>query len=380
MLYKAYADGIDPDAFDAKDFCKMTKTYDLAVFIGRFCPWHRGHQHVVDNALGYAQNVLILVGSARSPRSHRVPFTFQERRDMIENSQLQADRGRVMVMPLEDSTYNDARWIQHVQNSVAQAQARIGQTPATGTVTLIGHSRDHSSYYLKLFPQWDNIEVPSFQNISGTNIRNSYFSNMGHMWVQDADGHKPGDLPRDALVSTPVQQFLAQFLNTDDYKNILEEYEFVLKYKAAWQSAPYPPVFVTVDAVVVQSGHVLLVRRGARPGKGQWAMPGGFINQFERIEDAMLRELREETQLRVPEPVLRGSIVSKEVFDDPNRSSRGRTITHCYLIKLRDDTALPRVKGADDADKALWIPISELRPEDHFEDHYHVIQAMLARI
>jgi bifunctional NMN adenylyltransferase/nudix hydrolase len=82
----------------------------------------------------------------------------------------------------------------------------------------------------------------------------------------------------------------------------------------------------------------------------------------------------------VPEPVLRGSIVDQEVFDDPNRSSRGRTITHCFLIKLRDDTALPKVKGSDDADKALWIPISELRPEDHFEDHYHMIQAMLARI
>jgi bifunctional NMN adenylyltransferase/nudix hydrolase len=177
-----------------------------------------------------------------------------------------------------------------------------------------------------------------------------------------------------------VQQFLQKFMSTDSYKNILEEYKFVLDYKASWQSAPYPPTFVTVDACVVQSGHVLLVRRGARPGKGQWAMPGGFINQNERINHAVLRELREETQLRVPEPVLRGSIVDQEVFDDPNRSSRGRTITHCFLIKLRDDTALPKVKGSDDADKAKWIPISELRPEDFFEDHFHMLQAMLARI
>lgn len=358
----------------------MTKLFDLALFIGRFCPFHWGHQRVVETALEKAQNLVILVGSSRSPRSHRVPFTFSERRDMIEQSLTTEQRARVLVLPLEDSTYNDARWIQNVQDSVARAQARFGQDPGTSTVTLIGHSRDHSSYYLKLFPQWHSTNVESFGNISGTNIRNSYFSNMGHMWVQDADGHKPGDLPRDALVSTPVQQFLAQFLKTDDYKNILEEYKFVLDYKAAWQSAPYPPVFVTTDAVVVQSGHVLLVRRGARPGKGQWAMPGGFINQFERIDDAVLRELREETQLRVPEPVLRGSIVAKEIFDDPNRSSRGRTITHCYLIKLRDGAALPRVKGSDDADKAKWIPINELRPEDFFEDHHSIIMNMLARI
>jgi len=270
----------------------MSRNHDLAVFIGRFSPFHVGHYHVISQALQQAEHVLVLVGSARSPRSYRVPFTFQERRDMIEGSFPRELRERIRVLPLEDSTYNDSKWIHNVQTLVAQGAAMCGLDPAAAKVTLVGHSRDNTSYYLKLFPQWHNTEVASFRDISGTNIRNSYFSNMGHMWVRDADGHREGDLPQDAVVTPHVQKFLSTFLDTPGYKLIRDEYEFVLKYKASWAAAPYAPTFVTVDAIVVQSGHVLLVRRGAMPGKGQWAMPGGFINQNERIRDAVIRELR----------------------------------------------------------------------------------------
>ncbi len=66
-------------------------------------------------------------------------------------------------------------------------------------------------------------------------------------------------------------------------------------------------------------------------------------------------------------------VVAKDVFDDPNRSSRGRTITNAYYIKLNNDVKLPKVKGADDADKAKWIPVEKLRRDEMFEDHYSVI-------
>jgi bifunctional NMN adenylyltransferase/nudix hydrolase len=365
----------------------MTKNFDLAVFIGRVQPFHVGHYHVIQEALTIADHVVVLVGSARSPRCHRNPFTFAERKEMIQQSLDRSLRERVIVLPLEDVTYNDAQWVLNVQRQVEQGAYYAGLTSVPPSslnpsirVTLVGHSKDNTSYYLKLFPQWHSTEVSNCRSISGTNIRNSYFSNIGHMWVRDADGHREGDLPQDALITPNVQQFLTEFMQTPSYKQIRDEYEFVLKYKSSWASAPWPVTFVTVDSIVVQSGHVLMVKRGALPGKGQWALPGGFINQNERIRDAVIRELREETQIKVPEAVLRGSIVAQDVFDDPNRSSRGRTITHAFLIKLRDDTALPRVKGSDDAEKAKWIPISELRQEDIFEDHWHLIMNMLARI
>jgi bifunctional NMN adenylyltransferase/nudix hydrolase len=108
-------------------------------------------------------------------------------------------------------------------------------------------------------------------------------------------------------------------------------------------------------------------------------MPGGFLNVGERIRDAVIRELREETGIKVPDKVLRGSIVAQDVFDDPNRSARGRTITHAFLIKL-EDGPLPRIKGMDDADKAWWEPIANLKREDFFEDHLDIIISMLGRI
>ena len=139
---------------------------------------------------------------------------------------------------------------------------------------------------------------------------------------------------------------------------------------------PYAPTFLTCDAVVVQSGHVLLVKRGANPGKGLWALPGGFVNQNERIQDACMRELREETRLKVPLPVLHGSVKNKEVFDHPDRSLRGRTVTQAFYIELPPGK-LPQVKGGDDAASAKWVPLAFVREEEMYEDHYHILTHFL---
>ena len=129
---------------------------------------------------------------------------------------------------------------------------------------------------------------------------------------------------------------------------------------------------MTVDAVVVQSGHILLVKRGDMPGKGQLALPGGFLNQNETMLDGAIRELKEETKIKVPVPVLKGSIKESKTFDAPNRSSRGRTITQAFFIDLGVGE-LPKVKGADDAEKAFWVPFNEVKQEKMFEDHFHII-------
>ena len=106
------------------------------------------------------------------------------------------------------------------------------------------------------------------------------------------------------------------------------------------------------------------------------ALPGGFVNPKERLKDAVIRELREETRIKVPAPVLAGSITKEQIFDDPYRSARGRTITQAFLIELQGDK-LPKVKGGDDAKSAFWVPFAEIKPEMMFEDHYHIIQAMV---
>ena len=121
-----------------------------------------------------------------------------------------------------------------------------------------------------------------------------------------------------------------------------------------------------------------MVERRSLPGKGLWALPGGFINKKETLFDACVRELREETRLKVPEPVLKGSRHSQHTFDDPYRSARGRTITQVFYFQLKNDPkGLPKVKGGDDATKAFWLPLAELDSKKMFEDHHAIITKMV---
>ena len=165
-----------------------------------------------------------------------------------------------------------------------------------------------------------------------------------------------------------------------EYDQLVREATFIRNYKKAWELAPYAPTFVTVDAVVIQSGHVLLVRRRAEPGRGLFAMPGGFVDPGERVAQSVVRELREETKIKLPESLLVGKANDQHpiVYDAPNRSLRGRTITHVFLFELPPGP-LPKVKGSDDADKAKWVPLNVFAAmEDQmFEDHYHIINDML---
>jgi bifunctional NMN adenylyltransferase/nudix hydrolase len=95
----------------------------------------------------------------------------------------------------------------------------------------------------------------------------------------------------------------------------------------------------------------------------------------------MLRELKEETRLKVPLPVLRGSIVENHVFDNPGRSLRGRTITHAYFMQLKAGE-LPTVRGRDDAEKAWWMSLADLYAHEDqiYEDHFQIIQHFVSKI
>lgn len=333
------------------------------MFIGRFQPFHNGHKAVVEEALKRAEHVIVLVGSPNQPRSIRNPFTFTERTRMIRDSFGYAEGSALTILPLADFPYADDLWVANVQRMVFNEAALLNAK----RIGLIGHSKDASSYYLKLFPTWGSVEVENVDGLSATPIREMYLTNA----VNAVNGY-------DTVLPANVHDFLSSFAATDDYKRLAEEHQHVAEYKASWARAPYPPTFVTVDAVVVQSGHILLVERGAQPGKGLWALPGGFLNRGETLIDGAIRELREETRLKVPEPVLRGSLVHTRVFDDPNRSARGRTITHAFLFHLTPQLELPKVKGSDDAAKAKWVPLAAVDPKQMFEDHYAIIQRMTA--
>ncbi len=335
------------------------RPYSTITLIGRFQPLHNAHLEIIKRCTALTDQLIIVVGSAHQPRTYKNPFTFEERKQMIRRATAGLDL-RIHIEPNVDTIYNDQAWavrIQGIHSKYRVLGARDG---------IIGHKKDGSSFYLDMFPQWELINVEKIEPLGATDIRDLYFKRDVNMrFIQ-------GVVPR------TTHEFLEEFKSTQDYEQIIREREFIEVYKRQYASLPYPPIFVTADAVVIQSGHVLMIKRRSEPGKGLWALPGGFVNANtdKSVEDAAIRELREETGIKVPAPVLRGNIVRGRVFDAVDRSARGRTITHAYQIVLPDGE-LPKVKGGDDAEKARWVPISDVRSDECFEDHYEILQHFL---
>lgn len=431
----------------------------IAVYIGRFQPFHNGHAHVLAQAFAENDYVIVLVGSSFQASTIKNPFDFNERSKMIwdwahDMITERGDRGASFaVLPLVDYPYNNAKWIENVQESInKQITAWSTQSESKESiVTLYGSKRDDSSWYLDAFPQWNKKIIDAFPlngNLTATSLRDLLFTSD----VNDL----AGDVPKTTMEfisgwMKPAEnsEILARIMpakQAHEYKNrvnpftrLQDEYNFLTKYKrqfgrgeidkliAKYQSwnenalrdieipiedviadlcelrnsiSPYPPVFVTVDVVVVQSGHLLVVERANLPGKGLWALPGGFLNPNERALDGAIRELIEETGIRlvegkrskeITEDILRNAVRKQQVFDHPDRSLRGRTITIAFYIRLDDTKPLPKVKGQNVPDYesdgqtivetawAKWIPINEARArtEKWFEDHNPIVDTFL---
>jgi 8-oxo-dGTP diphosphatase len=137
-------------------------------------------------------------------------------------------------------------------------------------------------------------------------------------------------------------------------------------------SHPHPAV--TVDCVVfgydTTELKVLLIRRKLDPFRGRWALPGGFVQEDETLEDAARRELSDETGMS---KLFLEQLYS---FGDPDRDPRERVISIAYyaLTKLADHA----LKAASDADDAAWFAIADL-PKLGF-DHEKIIDTALRRL
>jgi len=335
---------------------------DVSVCIGRFQTFHHGQLALLRRALASAPLCIVVLGSAHQARSPKNPFTWQERAEMIGLALSEDERGRVRFLPVRDY-YDQARWVGVVRRGVA---ALAGATPATSFV-LVGHFKDATSQYLEDFPGWALDALPLQGNIDASALRDAYFGNAGSAL----------DATLAALVSqapASTLQFLRAWAALPHFAQLAQEWDMLRRDKAGWAGSPYPPVFVTVDAVVQCGGCVLLIRRGHAPGKGLLAVPGGFLEQRETVYQSALRELQEETGLRLPESEAAQALKGVHVFDHPDRSLRGRVITHAHWFDL-GARALPEVRGGDDAAAAQWVPVERLAElEDQFhDDHFHML-------
>ena len=125
---------------------------------------------------------------------------------------------------------------------------------------------------------------------------------------------------------------------------------------------------LTVDGAILKDNKILLIMRKNQPFKGKWALPGGFVEYSEKTEDAVLREVLEETGLETKINSLVG------VYSDPNRDPRGHTISVVYLLEVYGGC----LKGGDDAADAQFFDLDNL-PVLAF-DHEVIIKDVLRRV
>lgn len=363
--------------------------FDLLTLIGKFRMFHNGHKHVVDEALKRTRNLLICIGSANRPRSRHLPWIAEEVEQMIRLVYpLDSEAGgRIKIVHLDDWMHdNDFMWLMNVHKAVAKEEKTLrslhGQRAPIKT-GLVGFSKDHTSYYLKKFPQWGSVDVGPYRQdgkvINATDLRALFFARGEAALVAYVPRPVAGFMFDWAELHPKTVSYLKDAIQfAKDYK---DEHRFIGKVDpdtGKFSGKSYNPTHSTTDAILIQSGHVLLVRRKFHPGKGLWALPGGFLKDTEPTREAVTRELKEETKVAVKKGVLDLAFRFKTVFSDVNRSDdRGRIITHAYLYLLNDRAELPAIEAADDADKAEWVPLGLLDPRNLYSDHYWIIMKMI---
>jgi len=132
------------------------------------------------------------------------------------------------------------------------------------------------------------------------------------------------------------------------------------QFLASYDPRAFPPVGVTVDIVIftIRAAElcVLLIRRGAHPSLGQWALPGGFVGATEGLDEAAARELREETG------VAAGAYLEQlRTYGTPGRDPRMRIVSVAYLALVADP---PGMRAGTDAAEARFWPLAELAGAD----------------
>ena len=351
----------------------MSYKYKFGLYIGRFQPVHIGHLKTIEVMSKLCEKIIISIGSANRPKAIDNPFSEYDRKCIINNAVIDYFKTkdvseRISYQFINDYKYNDNKWAAEVYTTALL----YGATSDKDTC-LFGHFKDDSSYYLNMFPQWSLHTVINYKDINATDIRNDFFINK-KLTQESLEKLMPSTIDT-------LNKFIEKE-QKEESNNLFDEFTFLQGYKSAWKTAPYMPTFTTVDALVVKSGHVLLVQRGRNPGKGLYALPGGFLNPGEYIKNGIIRELKEETKIKVSkeELELRRDQNPITVFDHPKRSKRGRTITHVGLIDLGNGQ-LPEVKAADDAANAVWVPLSMVHrmSDKMFEDHFDIIVSLTSK-
>ncbi len=312
----------------------------VCLVIGRFHPLTLHCEALLKAKREAGFDVKVCIIGANAPRSHRYPFSAEEQIAMIKAAGFEA-------IAIEEVLGRQARHAQFV--SIAPE----------ADILLFDHA-----YGRFLKEDWRGgvvVEVPEAilnETLQAKNcwLAGQQFEHVSKAIAQIFDSSVP-----------PSQRAL-----------LWEEECYVQRYRSSWAVAPYPPVLATVDILIQNGGKVLLIQRGGDVGKGQWALPGGFVEPDETVLDAARRELCEETGAELDFQTAMACLKRSAIFDDPSRSSRIRAITHAFHFDVSGHL-MSTLEAGDDAAALKWVSTEEALTmrSQMFEDHFLMLEYLL---
>lgn len=171
-----------------------------AVYIGRFQPFHNGHLKLIEKGVSLFDRVLVIIGSNGGDRTLKDPFNAAERISVIQK----ATNGLPVFTDVVNDHQSDYAWFRRVRETV---KSRV----CNDAISIIGHKKDGSSYYLSGFPDWPLIETGRLVEVDATLIRESMFKH-GSQYLDNR------------LVPPASLELIRAFCETEAYRKLKEMY------------------------------------------------------------------------------------------------------------------------------------------------------------
>jgi bifunctional NMN adenylyltransferase/nudix hydrolase len=338
----------------------MPEPAALAVCAARFVLPNAANLALVRQALSSAPRCIVFIRRAHMAPSPANPFDADARAAMLRDALTEDERLRTEFVPLRER-WDDQRLL------LDMGAAAGGEHGVT--------------WVLAGLAPVDAEDLPTGWSLQPASAGAGDGDAQAVAWLEQLYAT---DDPARALAAlhdnlpAGAAAFLRRWIASPTFATVRDDWRQIAHEKRQWSVAPYPVVLVTVDAVVHAGGHVLLIRRGRSPGRGLWALPGGFLEPREPVMLAALRELVEETGLPLSLRQMKQRLKGVRIFDHPERSQRGRIITHTYFFDL-GDMPPPAVQGGDDAAAAQWVAVSDLPSLEAqlHDDHFHMLDTFL---
>lgn len=320
-----------------------------AVIIGRFAPLHNGHVAMIQKATENHDKVLVLVGSSNKLPDFKTPFPVETRMELVQQKFPDA-----IVKPLPDMP-SDMEWVMDVSSRMLTME----DDPME--ITLYCGEKDKKFYSDNFLSPVVSIDS---SGVSATEVRELLYNGA---WEDAYD-----------LVPPETEALLKTWTHTEAYSNLLAEYEYSIgKKEADIKRHPFDnPIEPVAHAVVIKDSKVLVGKRKGTRGKGQWALPGGYVEHTESTRAAALRELKEETSLDLLACARAGefAFAVEENLDDLST----RTIAFNYLYLVEDELEL---EAGDDFEAIKWVPIGDILEDKEllFYNHNLIVKRLIAQ-